>query len=285
MKLKKIKEHSFIQDFSIYLETEFEKRLFESALRNYCSIGNPIRFNNFTFAMRELLKHVLARKAPEDKIVKCVWFRPDEKNNGHPTRRQQLKYCMQAGLQDNLLSEEIKDDIDELINQYNAHITDLNGYTHISEATYGEDPQESYRKLKSVICTFNEAMKILEQGKSEVLAYIPDRLGEYVEREITSEIPQALDELSSHTFIEEVQLDGFVVDSIDHEFIHITGSSTAYVTLNYGSNSDRKRGDGHSMNDSFPVSFKCKAKVNNPKRAFVIRDSISVSNASWYGEA
>ncbi|MFQ2217779.1 hypothetical protein [Aeromonas enteropelogenes] len=285
MKLKKIKEHSFIQDFSIYLETEFEKRLFESALRNYCSIGNPIRFNNFTFAMRELLKHVLARKAPEDKIVKCVWFRPDAKNNGHPTRRQQLKYCMQAGLQDNLLSEEIKDDINELINQYNAHITDLNGYTHISEATYGENPQESYRKLKSVICTFNEAMKIIEQGKSEVLAYIPDRLGEYVEREITSEIPQALDELSSHTFIEEVQLDGFVVDSIDHEFIHITGSSTAYVTLNYGSNSDRKRGDGHSMNDNFPVSFKCKAKVNNPKRAFVIRDSISVSNASWYGEA
>ncbi|MEL3926354.1 hypothetical protein V1669_02970 [Aeromonas enteropelogenes] len=285
MKLKKIKEHSFIQDFSIYLETEFEKRLFESALRNYCSIGNPIRFNNFTFAMRELLKHVLARKAPEDKIVKCVWFRPDAKNNGHPTRRQQLKYCMQAGLQDSLLSEEIKDDINELINQYNAHITDLNGYTHISEATYGENPQESYRKLKSVICTFNEAMKIIEQGKSEVLAYIPDRLGEYVEREITSEIPQALDELSSHTFIEEVQLDGFVVDSIDHEFIHITGSSTAYVTLNYGSNSDRKRGDGHSMNDNFPVSFKCKAKVNNPKRAFVIRDSISVSNASWYGEA
>ena len=235
--------------------------------------------------MRELLKHVLARKAPEDKVVKCVWFRPDANNNGHPTRRQQLKYCMQAGLQDNLLSDEIKDDINELINQYNEHITDLNGYTHISEATYGENPQESYRKLKSVISTFNEAMEIIEQGKSEVLAYVPDRPGEFVEREITSEIPQALDELSSHTFIEEVQLDGFEVDSIDHEFVYITGNSTAYVTLNYGSNSDRKRGDGHLMSDNFPVSFKCKAKANNPKRAFVIRESISVSNSSWYGEA
>lgn len=285
MKLKRIKEHSFIKDFSIHLETEFEKRLFESALRNYCSMSNPIRFNNFAFAMRELLKHVLARKAPEDKVVKCVWFRPDANNNGHPTRRQQLKYCMQAGLQDNLLSDEIKDDINELINQYNEHIADLNGYTHISEATYGENPQESYRKLKSVISTFNEAMEIIEQGKSEVLAYVPDRLGEFVEREITSEIPQALDELSSHTFIEEVQLDGFEVDSIDHEFVYITGNSTAYVTLNYGSNSDRKRGDGHSMSDNFPVSFKCKAKANNPKRAFVIRESISVSNSSWYGEA
>ncbi|MGX9522277.1 pPIWI-associating nuclease domain-containing protein [Vibrio mediterranei] len=285
MKLRKLKEHSFIRAFTVHLETEFEKRLFESALRNYCSMGNPIRFNNFAFAMRELLKHVLARKAPEEKVKQCVWFKPDVNNNGYPTRRQQLKYCMQAGLQDNLLSDDIKDDINELINQYNEHISELNGYTHISDNTYGEDPRESYKKLKSVVSTFNEAMEIIEQGKSEVLEYIPERLGDFVEQEITSEIPEALDELSSHTFVEEVQLDGFEIDSIDHEFVYITGSSTAYVTLNYGSNSDRKRGDGHSMNEDFPVSFKCKAKVNNPKRAFVIRDSISVSNASWFGEA
>lgn len=285
MKLKRIKEHSFVQEFMVHLETDFEETLFESALRNYCSMGNPIRFNNFAFVMRGLLEHILARKAPEENIVQCAWFKPDPNNKGRPTRRQQLKYCIHGGLQDSFLSQEIRDDIKDLINQYNDHISDLNGFTHINSKTYGEDPRESYKKLKSVISTFNEAMDIIEQGREEVLAYIPDKLGDFVEKEITSEIPDALDVLSSHTFVEEVQLGGFEIDGIDHEYVYISGSSTAYVTLNYGSNSDRKRGNGHSMDEDFPVSFKCKAKVNNPKRAFVIPDSIKVSNESWFGEA
>lgn len=234
--------------------------------------------------MRGLLDHVLTRKAPKENVTRCSWFRPDPKNYGRPTRRQQLQYCIYGGLQASFLSEEIRKDINELINQYNEHISDLNGFTHISEETYGEDPRTSYRKLKSVISTFNEAMTIIEQGREEVSAYIPEWLGEYVEHEVTTEIPDALDVLSSHTFVEEVQLGGFEVDSIDHEFVYINGSSTAYVKLNYGSNSDRKRGDGHSMSDEFPVYFKCKAKVDNPKRAFVIKDSIKVSNDSWFGE-
>ncbi len=41
MKLKRIKEHSFVQEFMVHLETDFEETLFESALRNYCSMGKP----------------------------------------------------------------------------------------------------------------------------------------------------------------------------------------------------------------------------------------------------
>ncbi|WP_225307604.1 pPIWI-associating nuclease domain-containing protein [Nitrincola iocasae] len=37
--------------------TEFEDKLFVGALRNFCSYLNPLRFNNFAFAMRELLRH------------------------------------------------------------------------------------------------------------------------------------------------------------------------------------------------------------------------------------
>ena len=282
MKLKKLKEHHFIKSFASHLETQFELDLFDAALRNYCSNGNPIRFNNFAFVMRELLQHVLDRKAPEDVVTQCDWFRPDSNNDGHPTRRQQLKYCMQAGLQENLLSEEIREDIKELIKSYNSHITDLNTYTHINYSSFGKGARESYKKLKAVISTYNEIMKVIEQGKSEVINYIPERLGDFVEREISTEIPEALDELSTHTFIEDVELDNFVIDRIDHEFVYINGHSTVHVTLNYGSGSDRRKGNGHSTGKSFPVEFKCKAKAINPKRAFVIKDSISVINESWY---
>lgn len=282
MKINKLLKHKFVSEFIDHLDDEFEKTLFVAALRNYCSHGNPIRFNNFAFAMRELLQHVLDRKAPEDKVCNCVWFSPDPKNNNKPTRRQQLKYCMQAGLQDNLLSDEIKSDMEILINNYNSHVSDLNSYTHISKKTFGQASKKSYEQLKAVLTTFNSAMGIIEEGKKEVVAYVPEKLGDYLEAEVRVEIPAALDEISTHTYVEDVELVGFSVSEIDHEYIYIEGESTAYVTLNYGSSSDFKRGDGVSLNDNFPVLFKCKAKANNPKRAFVVKGSIKAVNDSWY---
>ncbi|WP_417585800.1 hypothetical protein [Nitrincola sp.] len=57
MKLKKLLQHDFVIEFGSHLVTEFEDKLFVGALRNFCSYQNPLRFNNFAFAMRELLRH------------------------------------------------------------------------------------------------------------------------------------------------------------------------------------------------------------------------------------
>lgn len=69
MKLKKLLELDFMVKFKSTLETEFEKELFIASLRNYASHGNPLRFHNFAYTMRELILHVIARKAPEEKVI------------------------------------------------------------------------------------------------------------------------------------------------------------------------------------------------------------------------
>lgn len=111
MKLKKLLNYNFIIEFRSHLETDFEDKLFVSALRNFCSYTNPLRFNNFAFAMRELLRHVLNRKAPDAKVSECIWFSPKLDDPEKASRGQKLKYCMQAGLQDHLLSQDVRDDI------------------------------------------------------------------------------------------------------------------------------------------------------------------------------
>lgn len=232
--------------------------------------------------MRELLRHVLNRKAPDEKVNKCIWFSPTLDDPEKANRGQKLKYCMQAGLQDHLLSAEVRDYIKNYTSEYQEHIETLNSFTHVGEATFGLEPKKAYQKLKEVIVTFKEAMEILESGKNEVLSYIPERLADYVQNALLEEIPQSLDELSIHTFIDYVEFNGFKVDSIDESFIYIMGKSTVHVILQYGSSSDRRKGEGADINDSFPVYFKCKAKVNKPKGAFVIRDSIEVSTESWW---
>ncbi|ODM31422.1 hypothetical protein A6779_17820 [Marinobacter adhaerens] len=281
MKLKKLLSHGFIEEFNSHLSTDFENELFVSALRNYCSHGNPLRFHNFSFAMRELLRHVLNRKAPDSKVRKCIWFSPQLDDPEKATRGQKLKYCMQGGIQDHLLSEEIREDVKESISSYQDQIEALNSYTHVGEATLGISPRSSYQSLKKVIVTFNNAMSIIEDGKRDVLDHIPETLFDYVRDELTNEIPNSLDELSSHSVIDWINFEGFQVVDVDEQFLYIIGDGTVHVTLQYGSSSDLKRGDGAIINDSFPLQFDCKARANKPKGAFVVKESISVVTDSW----
>ena len=58
MKLKKLQSLDFVNDFLNHLETNFEKELFTACLRNYASHGNPLRFHNFAFSIRELITHI-----------------------------------------------------------------------------------------------------------------------------------------------------------------------------------------------------------------------------------
>lgn len=125
-------------------------------------------------------------------------------------------------------------------------------------------------------------MEVIQSGKEEVLSFVPDKLADYVEKELLEEIPQSLDELSTHTFIDSVEFDDFQVIDIDESFIYIRGKSTVHIVLQYGSSSDRRKGEGATIGDSFPVYFQCKAKANKPKGAFVIRGSIEVSIESWW---
>ncbi|WP_414863271.1 hypothetical protein [Pseudomonas chlororaphis] len=44
-------------------------------MRNLEDKQNKLRFNNFAYAMRELARHVLKRLAPDDKVLKCAWYK------------------------------------------------------------------------------------------------------------------------------------------------------------------------------------------------------------------
>jgi len=97
MKLKHLLQYDFIKAFEKLLVTDFERKLFVASLRNYCTHGNSLRFHNFAFSMRELVLQVIARKAPNNDVMKASWYER-ESEKFEVTRRQQLKYCAQGVL-------------------------------------------------------------------------------------------------------------------------------------------------------------------------------------------
>ncbi|MGG4692747.1 hypothetical protein ACLPD9_11895, partial [Proteus mirabilis] len=110
MKLRKLLEYDFIIDFQKVLATEFEKELFIASLRNYCSHGNPLRFHNFAFSMRELVLSIIERKAPNDKVKTTNWYEV-ESDKFEVTRRQKLKFCAQGYLSDDFFNEEVLEEL------------------------------------------------------------------------------------------------------------------------------------------------------------------------------
>jgi hypothetical protein len=57
-----------------YLNKGFEENLFLASLRNLSDIGNPLRFNNFAYAIREIISILLHRLSSDEDIIKCSWY-------------------------------------------------------------------------------------------------------------------------------------------------------------------------------------------------------------------
>lgn len=67
-------EDSLTIDVRQHFKVEIERKIFDAAVRGFDSEDNPLRLNNFAFAMRELGRIWLEHLAPKDQVRQCAWF-------------------------------------------------------------------------------------------------------------------------------------------------------------------------------------------------------------------
>src|SRR5690625_681007 len=121
----------------------FEKDLFESALYTLKDPNNKLRFNHFVFSLRDLLRHVLARLAPEEKVIDWLWqmdITPDEET----IWTYRIKFALQNGYFDDHLLEfyNIDRDIADEIEEVKRIIHALTWYTYIDSKFYNLQKKE-----------------------------------------------------------------------------------------------------------------------------------------------
>ncbi|WP_413494050.1 hypothetical protein [Shewanella baltica] len=276
MKLKKLLEHDFIQEFQSVLVTEFEKELFRASLRNYCSHGNPLRFHNFAFAMRELVLHVIDRRAPNDKVVKASWYEV-ESETFEVTRRQKLKFCAQGYLADAYLDvydlEEVNDSIKEFLKKFNF----FNKYTHITEKHFRPCPNKFYADMKYITQLSQEVieeMALLEN-------YVVNRVEGYIQDEIFDKVvnnfPYELSILASNVIIEETHPEKLEIVAIGEYKVVINVLGTVYVSQEYG-----KGEDFVAMSNNYPFTVTLDVSVSDPSDIGLDAEDIKVDTSSWF---
>lgn len=122
--------------------------------------------------------------------------------------------------------------------------------------------------------------EVLDHCRETISEAIVNAVHDQAFEELTRETIGELDLLCTHTYIEGPQIEEINIVRIDATAIHYEVTGIVEVELNYGSSSDRDKGDGASMDDSYPFAMTMTAPVANPKK---FEDIVcSVDTSSFY---
>jgi hypothetical protein len=258
------------------LETDFERDLLHASTTYISKVGDPLRFNSFSFSIRELFWIILARFSPDSNITKCPWFL-SETPSGRPSRRQQVIYAVRGGLSANFLEDELNLFIDDEVKEIIDSINLLNNYTHVSHKTFNLEQEKCEEFAKNVLDSFINIFSLIRELNSQLKNLLHDYIGSEILYTFFENVFDDLDILSSQTIAESSYVEHFDIKGINHERISISGEGYVSVSLNYG-----PKNDSCEINDEFPFSFKCAPSVTSPTDLGINEHNIKVDTDSWY---
>lgn len=259
----------------------FERNLFVAAQKNLADKSNPLRLNNYSYAMRELTRHVLHRLAPDDYVISCPWYKNETDKEKGITRKQRAYYAVQGGLENSYVENTLGLEVEDIHSRLVKAINSLSKFTHIEPNVF--DLPEA--DIDALVNETNESVYGFLTTIRDCRKMIIDSLWEHIDSAVIDEALRetiiAIDELASHHFIDEVYTDKVEIYEINHESIKFRVYGSIGCELQWGSNSDLRRGDGAVLPQSFPFVCELTSPVDAPEEIESIEDSLGVDTSSW----
>jgi len=252
-----------IQKIKNILSDQFECELYDASIFCLNDKENKLRFNNFAYSMRELSRHFLHRLAPDGNVKGCSWFK-QEGDKGQITRLQRIKYAIQGGINDELLiSIGIESDrFEQSSIIIKRSIDSLSRYTHINPDVFNLKDIEVDVKSKEVILAFEAFVQAMEDCRTEVMKLVEDKIEDEAINAVVRASFENIDSLAHHYSLDNVYIDNYEVDEINESEIIVAVKGEINVTLSWGSNSDRRAGNGHDLEDTFPFFTKVRYYID-----------------------
>ncbi|MAD03715.1 MAG: hypothetical protein CMK65_08860 [Pseudoalteromonas sp.] len=272
-----------------HLGSGFERELFLASLNNLSDKGNPLRFNNFAYCMREIITLILAKYSSDEDILNCCWYRNETNKDNGVTRAQRAKYAIQGGFSDDIVleilqvdEEEEKDFIEDTLKQFTKLFRELNGHTHLREKRFNIGDVLCESLAFQVLSVMDSILTLIENLREQVKSYVEGEIDDALISEFVGSTFNELDILSTHTFVDYSELESYYVSSICSKHVVIKGDGIVYCDLQWGSGSDMRNGIGASMSTSFPYDFTIYSKLTDLKKMELGNEGITVDTDSWY---
>lgn len=258
----------------------FFERVLDGALQAARQKTNPIRGNLAAAALRELVGHLLHGLAPDSELTACSWYSQVKGTKG-PTRAQRAQFIAHGALSPTYVEETLGLVIAEISTPLLEAMDELNKRTHVRAGSVLSASKQVRWLCAEVLDAVTELLEAARDCRSAVEEQLREHIDQAVMDRLIEEQIQELDELSTHTTVDEHQSEEIEVVEIGLEVITLSVTGTVYVTLQYGSNSYVRNDIGAVMPDSYPYKAEVQVKTLAPTE-FVGTIDVHVDNSSFY---
>lgn len=259
---------------------DFSKRAVQGAQHALADVANPLRLNFFSTAMRILFEHMMDTLAPVEQVKRSSWFKP-ERPDGYATRWQRVVFAIQGGFSDAFVREQLKIDPQPLRKRLLGAIDELSKHVHGREQTIITERAVQDATARATVMAMAAFLDVIHDCRTAILDPIAEALDDATVDTLASDSLVEVDELASHFSLEEVYVDRTVVHAIGADTIIYRATGSVSVVLQWGSNSDLRRGDGAELGQSFPFFCDIELPLDEPWELGLSEVTCGVDTGSW----
>jgi hypothetical protein len=270
-----------IDEIKNELNEGFERELFIAAQKNLEDKSNPLRLNNYSYAMRELTRHVLHRLSPDENVNKCLWYKNEKGKKNGITRMQRALYAVQGGLDNPYVEKTLGLDVNKIHRKLIEAIDKLSKFTHIEPQVFNLPEVEVDKSVNETNDAVFDFLSTFRNCRKLIIDQLWEHIGSAVINEALSETIQSIDSFTSHHYIDEVYTNEVKILSIDHEFIYFRATGKIDCELQWGSNSDLKNDNGATLSESFSFTCDLFSPVTEPEAVETKEDSLGIDTRAW----
>ncbi len=267
-----------------YLKTDFERELFKAALFNLNDENNKLRLNNFSYAVRELIRHFLERLAPDDEVRKAPWFNVhDILKPKMITREQRIKYAIQGYFSDEYTKNELHVDLTEVSANLRKSIEDLSKYTHVNEDTFNVNYDTVFDMSLNIMEDTLRFFMTITEAQYQVMNAVFSCIDEEMISQFYIETHDEIDSLATHHEVLGYMVTELTQMAKDEKTITMQADGFVKVRLQYGSDSDIRNDIGCETNINLPFTSQLVANYKNQEGDVHIEScELTINNDTFF---
>lgn len=253
-------------------------------------LESEIAFNYFALGMREVVNRTISELTNKEQICNSEWFPKYGIHGDDPQKISTKQKLANIVLKENSMDVLFKlFPIDNSIDALCEMMQKLSFYVHLSLRLDSDKITDELEKVIIICGNFFETLSSV-QKEIEDLVEITE---EGVFDDVLSRTIQELDEIATHYYSPDVEIDKIVIqelleESADSMKVKVLCQGRISAELQYGSDADQTRDEGATLDIEFPLEAIVELVYAHDGGELMVMEvnvvSVDVDNSSWYGE-
>lgn len=209
----------------------FELRLFEAAIVNLKEDDNVLSANNFAYSIRELIRNMIERLAPDGDVKGAPWYQEERNLDGlvKITRRQRIKYAVQKWFLDGFAKDKLNISLDGYYKDFGRIFAELNKYTHIEEKTFNVAPSDKTILAHKILGNLLWFINLINDAQAQIINSTIDLVDKELSKQFLANHLGALALTYGENNNKRFLIDGITIKRNDDMILKVNVTGSCFI--------------------------------------------------------